>query len=63
MHADVTKAADQSTSRLLTSRSYPPTAADGVCWTFHYHLFGPDIGDFSAVLMSQSLGEIEVKIE
>ena len=36
---------------LMTSRSYPPTAADGICMSFHYHMYGANVGKLSVSAM------------
>ena len=37
----------QPSATILTSRSYSPTAADGICMSFHYHMYGANVGELS----------------
>ncbi|XP_076802493.1 MAM and LDL-receptor class A domain-containing protein 1-like [Clavelina lepadiformis] len=47
MHGDGSKMFDLSIASLTTSRFYPPTAANGICMNFHYHMYGANVGDLA----------------
>jgi len=53
MHANGELLTDSESQRLITSRLFPPTASIGFCTSFHYHMYGSNVGALSVVAIQQ----------
>ena len=62
MHATGTTLPDLGSRRLLTSRSYPPTAHAGICMSFHYHMYGSNVGQLSVLGIYSDGSDREVNV-
>ena len=49
MHANGDLLLDSGYQRLITGRLYPPTAPLGFCMSFHYHMYGSNVGELSVI--------------
>ena len=49
MHANGELLADSEYQSLLTSRLFPPSAPVGFCMSFHYHMYGSNVGQLSVI--------------
>ena len=53
MHANGNNLSDAGSQKLITSRFFPQTAINGFCMSFHYHMYGSNVGQLTVIGMSQ----------
>lgn len=54
--------ATPSSNGLQADRFYPPTAANGMCMTFYYYLFGQNVGELAVSLMEHGGSKNKVEL-
>ena len=60
MHANGDLLADSGSQRLITSRFFPPSAPIGFCMSFHYHMYGSNVGELAVIGLQEGGPENKV---